>query len=50
MQAVVDNLEISAPYQVQHKVKVRYDRERVRYSGLPEEWEGVGGWGGVVDG
>ena len=35
----VDSLEISAPYQVEHKLQVRFNSKEVRYSGLPDDWQ-----------
>lgn len=38
LQDVVDSLEIGSPYEVEHKMRVRFDEDQVRYSGLPPEW------------
>ncbi len=35
---VVESMEMSSPFQVEHKVHVRFDQKGVRYSGLPSDW------------
>ena len=35
---LIRNATISQPYDVEHKVKVRFDEENIRFSGIPEGW------------
>jgi len=35
---VIQNVEISRPYDVEKKIQVRFDEENIRYSGIPEGW------------
>jgi hypothetical protein len=35
---VIKTATISSPYDVEHKVKVRFDEQNIRYSGIPEGW------------
>jgi len=36
--SVISNLSISEPYNVEHKLRVKFDEENIRYSGLPDDW------------
>ena len=38
---VLAELEISAPKDVEHRVKGRFDAENIRFSGIPKEWKEV---------
>jgi len=35
----VQSLEISSPFDVEHKLHVRFDEKNVRFSGLPVDWD-----------
>jgi hypothetical protein len=35
---VIRNVTISKPYEVEHKLRVKFDEENIRFSGLPEDW------------
>jgi len=35
---VIQNLTISKPFEIEHKVRVRFDEDNIRFSGLPEDW------------
>ena len=38
---VVQSLEIGSPYEVEHKLNVKFDEEQLRFSGIPEDWNSV---------
>ena len=38
VEEVIRNVNISKPYDVEHKVKVRFDEQNIRFSGIPEGW------------